>query len=67
MGMRVNERTLTMSFLLYTINMERMCDANYVTYKVQTLKKICNFHKKILNFQKKICRRPVLMGVEPHT
>ena len=31
MGMRVNEVTPTMSFVLYTINMEYMCDASDVT------------------------------------
>ena len=31
MGMRVNEGTPTMSFVLYTINVECMCDASYVT------------------------------------
>ena len=33
MGMRVNDVTPTMSFVLYTINMEYMCDASYVTLK----------------------------------
>ena len=31
MGMRVNEGTPTMIFDLYTINVECMCDASYVT------------------------------------
>ena len=31
MGMLVNEGTPTMSFVLYIINMEYMCDASYVT------------------------------------
>ena len=31
MGMRVNEGTPTMSFVLYTINVEYVCDASYVT------------------------------------
>ena len=30
-GMRVNDGTPTMSFVLYTINVECMCDASYVT------------------------------------
>ena len=29
--MLVNEGTPTMSFVLYTINVEYMCDASYVT------------------------------------
>ena len=29
--MSINERTPTMSFVLYTVNVECMCDANYVT------------------------------------
>ena len=33
MGMWVNEGTPTMSFVLYTINEECMCDASYVTWK----------------------------------
>ena len=31
--MWVNEGTPTVSFVLYTINVECMCDANYVTWK----------------------------------
>ena len=31
--MRVKEGTPTMSFVLYTINVECMCDASYVTWK----------------------------------
>ena len=31
MGMRVNDGTPTMSFVLYTINVECMCNASYVT------------------------------------
>ena len=31
MGMRVNEGTPTMSFVLYTINVEYLCDASYGT------------------------------------
>ena len=33
MGMWVNEGTPKMSFVLYTINVECMCDASYVTWK----------------------------------
>ena len=33
MRMQVNEGTPTMSFVLYTINVECMCDASYVTIK----------------------------------
>ena len=33
MGMWVNEGTPTTSFVLYTINVECMCDASYVTWK----------------------------------
>ena len=33
MGMWVNEGTPTMSLVLYTINVECMCDASYVTWK----------------------------------
>ena len=33
MGMWVNEGTLTMSFVLYTINVECSCDASYVKWK----------------------------------
>ena len=33
MGMWVNEGTPTMRFVLYTINVEYMCDASYVTWK----------------------------------
>ena len=36
-----------MSFVLYTMNVEYMCDANYVTWKKQTIQKIsCNFLEK---------------------
>ena len=45
--MGINEGTLTISFVLYTINMECMCDASYVT-----IKKICNFREKVSNFPK---------------
>ena len=31
MGMPVNEGTPTMSFVSYTINVEYLCDASYVT------------------------------------
>ena len=31
--MWVNDGTPTMSFVLYTINVECMCDASYVTWK----------------------------------
>ena len=31
MGMLVNKGTPTMSFVLYTINVEYMCDASYVS------------------------------------
>ena len=31
--MWVNEGTPTMSFVLYTINVEYLCDASYVTWK----------------------------------
>ena len=33
MGMWVNEGTPTMCFVLYTINVEYLCDASYVTWK----------------------------------
>ena len=33
MGMWVNEGTSTMSFVLYTINVECICDASYVSWK----------------------------------
>ena len=33
MGKWVNEGTPTMSFVLYTINVESMCDVSYVTSK----------------------------------
>ena len=33
MGMSVNEGTPTMCFVLYTINVECVCDASYVTWK----------------------------------
>ena len=33
MGMWVNEETPTMSFVLYAINVECMCNASYVTWK----------------------------------
>ena len=33
MGMWVNKGTPTMSFVLYTINVECMCDESYVTWK----------------------------------
>ena len=33
MEMWVNEETPTMGFVLYTINVESMCDASYVTWQ----------------------------------
>ena len=33
MGLWVKEGTPTMSFVLYTIDVECMCDASYVTWK----------------------------------
>ena len=33
MGMRVNEGTPTMSYVLYTMNVECMSDVSYVTWK----------------------------------
>ena len=33
MGMWVNEETPTMSFVLYTINVECICESSYLTWK----------------------------------
>ena len=51
--MWVNEGIPTMSFVLYTINVECMCDASYVTWKYRQYRRYhINFHEKIQNFAK---------------
>ena len=52
MGMWIDEETPTMSFVLYTINVECMCDASYVTWKHRQYRKTREFRKKIQNFAK---------------
>ena len=54
LGMRVNEGTPTMSFVLYTINVECMIvRCKLCNMKVQTIQNIpCNFREKIQNSAK---------------
>ena len=55
MGMWVNEGTPAMSFALYAINVECMCDidASYVTWKYrQYRRELVIFARKIKNFAK---------------
>ena len=53
MGKWVNEGTPTMSFVLYTINMEYLCDAKYVTWKYrQHTRYHIIFVRKYKTFQK---------------
>ena len=50
--MWVNEGTPTMSFVLYTIYVEYMSDASYVTWNYRQYRRYNNFHEKIQNFTK---------------
>ena len=53
MGMWVNEGTPTMSFVLYTINVEYLCDASYVTWKYRQYRRYhVIFVRKYKTFQK---------------
>ena len=51
--MWVNEGTPTMSFVLYTINVEYLCDASYVTWKYRQYRRYhVIFVRKYKTFQK---------------
>ena len=53
MGMWVNEGTPTMSFVIYTINVEYLCDASYVTWKYRQYRRYhVVFVRKYKTFQK---------------
>ena len=61
MRMSVTKGTPRISFVIYAIKVECMCDASYLIYVC----KICNFREKHL--KKYIFRRPVSMVVERRT
>ena len=51
--MWVNEGTPTMSFVLYTINVEYLCDSSYVTWKYRQYRRYpVIFVRKYITFQK---------------
>ena len=51
--MWVDEGTPTVTFVLYTINEECMCDASYVTWKYRQYRRYhVIFSEKIQNFPK---------------
>ena len=51
--MWVNEGTPIMSFVLYTMNVEYLCDASYVTWKYRQYRKNpVSFVRKYKTFQK---------------
>ena len=53
MGMHVNEGTPAMSFVLYTINVEYLCDESYVTWKYRQYRRYhVIFVRKYKTFQK---------------
>ena len=52
MGMWVNEGTPTMSFVSYTINVEYLCDASYVTWEYRQYRRYhVIFVRKYKTFQ----------------
>ena len=54
MGMQVNEVTPTKSFVLYTINVEYLSDASYVTWKYRQYRRYpVIFVRKYKTFQKR--------------
>ena len=53
MGILINEGTPTMSFVLYTINVEYLCDASIVTWKYRQYRRYhVIFARKYKTFQK---------------
>ena len=65
--MWVNEGTPSMSFVLYTINVEYLCDASYVTWKYRQYRRYhVIFVRKYKIFQKLNTLRPDSIVVEPH-
>ena len=56
-----------MSFVLYTINVEYLCDASYVTWKYRQYRRYhVIFVRKYKTFQKINIRGPDPIVVEPH-
>ena len=67
MGILVNEETPTLSFVLYTINMEYMCDVSHVSCKYRQYRRYHVVFARIYKtFQKINTRGPDTIVVEPH-
>ena len=65
--MWVNEGTPTMSFVLYTINVECMCDASYVPWKYWQYRRYhVIFTRKYKTLQNVNILGPDSIVVEPH-
>ena len=67
MRMWVNDGTPTMSLVLYTIDVESVCDASYETWKYRQYRGYhVIFSEKIQNFLQKICRGSDSTVEAPH-